>query len=154
MTDDQIKRMAARFLMWKLPLEFSPDCGISFKPEFNENTPLPMRHEPTGTNLLNAEQAEAMIRFLVEGLDDPDAGGGENVAIFSPKGGVGEGVSLPPDKVLKAALGVLDDVVVIGEDKEGALYVASSEGAPITIAMIALAHRHMLNETAAVRGWK
>lgn len=64
-----IKRMVDRFLGWKLPADFNPDAGISFKPEFNEHTEHPMRHEPTGTNLLDARQAEAMIRYLLEGAD-------------------------------------------------------------------------------------
>jgi hypothetical protein len=33
MTEDQIKHMANRFLGWKLPSNFSPDAGISFKAE-------------------------------------------------------------------------------------------------------------------------
>lgn len=70
MTDEQIKHMAYRFLAWKLPADFHPDAGISFKPEFNEHTAHPMRHEPSGTNLLNHTQAEAMIRHLVEGIPE------------------------------------------------------------------------------------
>ncbi|MDP1873653.1 hypothetical protein [Phenylobacterium sp.] len=65
MTEDQIKAMVERFLAWKLPADFSPDGGISFKAEFNENTDHPMRHEPTGTNLLNYTQAEAMVRHMI-----------------------------------------------------------------------------------------
>ena len=65
MTDDQIKDAVARFLCWRLPENFAPDGGISFKATFNENTPWPMRHEPTGANLLNATQAEAMIRHIL-----------------------------------------------------------------------------------------
>jgi len=68
MTDEQIKQMTERFLSWKLPEDFQPDAGISFKPTFNEHTQWPMRHEPSGTNLLSYTQAEAMIRHLVEGL--------------------------------------------------------------------------------------
>jgi hypothetical protein len=66
--DDQIKHMVDRFLSWKLPEDFRPDAGISFKAEFNEGTPWPMKHEPSGTNLFDARQAEAMIRHMVEGL--------------------------------------------------------------------------------------
>ena len=65
MNDDQIKEAVSRFLRWRLPRNFAPDGGISFKAAFNENTPWPMRHEPTGTNLLNATQAEAMIRHIL-----------------------------------------------------------------------------------------
>jgi len=68
MTDDQIKHMVTRFLTWKLPENFNPDAGISFKAEFNENTPWPMRHEPSGTNLFSHPQAEAMVRHMLDGL--------------------------------------------------------------------------------------
>lgn len=67
MTDDQIKRMVNRFLQWRLPENFAPDGGISFKPTFNELTAHPMRHEPVGTNLFNAVQAEAMVRHMLGG---------------------------------------------------------------------------------------
>ncbi|MDF0490038.1 hypothetical protein PX554_18040 [Sphingomonas sp. H39-1-10] len=65
MTEDQIKHMANRFLAWKLPEDFNPDAGISFKADFNEGTPHPMKHTPHGTNLLDATQAEAMVRYMV-----------------------------------------------------------------------------------------
>jgi hypothetical protein len=68
MTDEQVKYMVDRFLGWRLPENFNPDAGISFKAEFNENTPYPMKHEPTGTNLFDATQAEAMVRYLVDGM--------------------------------------------------------------------------------------
>lgn len=68
MTDAQIKHMVDRFLSWKLPENFNPDAGISFKPMFNENTAHPMRHEPAGTNLLDYTQAEAMVRHMAEGM--------------------------------------------------------------------------------------
>lgn len=68
MTEDQIKHMTGRFLNWKLPADFNPDAGISFKAEFNENTAYPSRHEPVGTNLLDYQQAEAMVRHMVAGL--------------------------------------------------------------------------------------
>lgn len=73
MTDEQIKYMVSRFLGWKLPESFRPDAGINFNPHFNVeyNATLgkpPQRHEPSGTNLLDATQAEAMVRFMVEGM--------------------------------------------------------------------------------------
>ena len=67
-TDEQIKHMVDRFLQWRLPADFHPDAGISFKADFNENTPWPMKHEPVGTNLLTATQAEKMVRHMLEGL--------------------------------------------------------------------------------------
>jgi hypothetical protein len=69
MTEAQIKHMVNRFLTWKLPENFNPDAGISFKPDFNENTPWPKKHQPYGTNLLDAVQAEAMVRHLLEGIE-------------------------------------------------------------------------------------
>lgn len=68
MNDAQISHMVNRFLGWKLPGDFSPDAGISFERNYNEGTPWPAKHEPTGTNLLSAVQAEAMVRHLIEGL--------------------------------------------------------------------------------------
>lgn len=61
----EIGAMVDRFLQWKLPADFAPDAGISFKPTFNEHTTHPMRHEPVGTNLFNAVQAEAMVRHML-----------------------------------------------------------------------------------------
>ncbi len=60
-----IKQMVERFLQWKLPADFSPDAGISFKKDFNEHTDYPMKHEPTGTNLFTAIQAEEMFRYAL-----------------------------------------------------------------------------------------
>jgi len=77
MDDAQIKRMVDRFLVWKLPEDFSPDGGISFKKTFNDHTEHPMKHEPTGTNLFDARQAEAMVRYMIEGeFMEPDQFGG------------------------------------------------------------------------------
>jgi hypothetical protein len=70
MSDEQIKYMVNRFLMWRLPENFNPDAGISFKPVYNEHTAWPMKHEPVGTNLFDATQAEAMIRYLIEGMPE------------------------------------------------------------------------------------
>lgn len=67
-SDAQIKHMVERFLGWRLPEDFDPDDGISFKKTFNENTPHPMKHEPTGTNLFNFDQAKQMVLHMIEGL--------------------------------------------------------------------------------------
>lgn len=68
MTDEQIKHMVDRFLGWRLPEDFHPDAGISFKATYNEHTCWPGKHQPSGTNLFHAGQAEAMIRHLIEGM--------------------------------------------------------------------------------------
>ena len=61
-----IPHLVARFLSWKLPPDFRPDAGISFAPEYNNGTPEGGRHEPSGTNLLSAEQAFAMFRHVLD----------------------------------------------------------------------------------------
>lgn len=69
MTDEQIKHMVDRFLGWKLPEDFSPDNGISYSgPIFNKGTKYEVRCDPIGTNLFCADQAEAMVRHMIEGL--------------------------------------------------------------------------------------
>lgn len=78
MTEDQIKHMVDRFLAWKLPENFNPDAGISFTPEYNvewnaKQGKPPQRHEPSGTNLFDAVQAEAMVRHMVEGMPSQQA---------------------------------------------------------------------------------
>ncbi|MER8540305.1 hypothetical protein NKH17_12700 [Mesorhizobium sp. M1334] len=73
MTEDQLKHMVSRFLTWRLPENFNPDGGISFKATFNENTAHPMKHEPFGTNLFDATQATAMVRNMIEGMPLPEA---------------------------------------------------------------------------------
>lgn len=73
MTPHQIKHMVSRFLQWKLPESFNPDGGISFQREFNTHTAFPSKHEPVGTNLLDAMQAEAMVHHMLDGLPPSDA---------------------------------------------------------------------------------
>lgn len=73
MTDEQIKHMVNRFLGWRLPEHFTPDAGISFNPAYNvefnaARGKSPNLHTPSGTNLFDATQAEAMVRYMVEGL--------------------------------------------------------------------------------------
>ncbi len=72
LTEAQIKHMVDRFLGWRLPKNFRPDGGISFKADYNEGSPWPMRNEPTGTNLFDATQAMEMVRCMVEGMPEAD----------------------------------------------------------------------------------
>lgn len=69
MSEALIKQMTERFLGWKLPENFNPDGGISFRKVGNEGTPYEYRYEPSGTNLLDYTQAEAMVRHMVAGLE-------------------------------------------------------------------------------------
>lgn len=65
MTEDQIKHMVNRFLMWRLPETFRPDHGISYT---NPYPHIPSQPGPVGTNLFDAVQAEAMVRFMIDGM--------------------------------------------------------------------------------------
>ena len=66
-TDDQIKHLVDRFLYWKLPQDFRPDNGISYvRPGYH----ISVDATPTGTNLFDANQATAMVRFMAEGLPE------------------------------------------------------------------------------------
>lgn len=62
MTDEQIKYMVGRFLMWRLPEHFNPDCGISFDQKYRS------AHGPVGANLFDATQANEMVRHMIEGM--------------------------------------------------------------------------------------
>jgi hypothetical protein len=74
MTEAQIKHMVDRFLGWKLPDDFCPDAGISFKKTHSEQGPHgSQKYEPIGTNLFDATQADAMVRHLVQSLPKSDA---------------------------------------------------------------------------------
>lgn len=70
MTDAQIKHMVDRFLGWKLPDNFNPDGGISFEKTRNSGTPHEFKSEPSGTNLFDAAQTDAMVRYMVEGMPE------------------------------------------------------------------------------------
>jgi len=67
-TNDQIKHMVDRFLQWRLPENFNPDGGISFKRIENTHAPDFPYPPPTGTNLLDATQAEEMVRYMIDCL--------------------------------------------------------------------------------------
>lgn len=58
--------MVNRFLSWKLPDDFAPDAGITFKRVYNEISPFgPSNHEPVGTNLFTADQARKMLEHVL-----------------------------------------------------------------------------------------
>jgi hypothetical protein len=68
MTDAQIKHMVDRFLNWKLPENFNPDDGITFDKIAGRGGPHEFTRTPSGTNLFGADQANAMVRHMLEGL--------------------------------------------------------------------------------------
>lgn len=73
LTEAQIKHMVDRFLAWRLPESFNPDCGITFQPICNAGTPYASKRTPVGTNLLDAEQAKAMVLHMIEGMPETSA---------------------------------------------------------------------------------
>ena len=58
--EDAIRKLVDRFLGWGLPKDFSPDCGISFKPSDHPN------QWPVGTNLFTADQAQKMFEYVLQ----------------------------------------------------------------------------------------
>lgn len=64
MEKNLIDIMVDRFLCWKLPNDFAPDCGINFDGRqddgLNKN-----KTWPVGTNLLTAEQAKQMFEHCL-----------------------------------------------------------------------------------------
>lgn len=60
-----IKTMVDRFLGWRLPKDFAPDGGISFKES---------AWWPTGTNLLHAGQAKEMFEYVTAATSEMDFG--------------------------------------------------------------------------------
>lgn len=74
MTNEQIDYMVNRFLSWKLPADFSPDGGVTFK-QVSSPAPLRSMHWPVGTNLLTYAQAREMVRHMLEGLPEDHSNG-------------------------------------------------------------------------------
>ena len=65
MTEEQIKHMVNRFLGWRLPTPWHPDNGISYvRPNYTPNIDAML----TGTNLFDATQADAMVRYMIDGM--------------------------------------------------------------------------------------
>ncbi len=82
MTEQQINEMVNRFLSWKLPKDFCPDAGISFKPtKPYEGDEYGNSWWPIGTNLLSADQAREMIvHMLAESPNEPAKGRAESAS--------------------------------------------------------------------------
>jgi Phage protein (N4 Gp49/phage Sf6 gene 66) family len=68
-----LDKMVDRFLGWKLPKDFHPDCGISFKSESDFDHPEfgRTKFEPMGTNLFHAGQAREMFEHVIGEQDAP-----------------------------------------------------------------------------------
>lgn len=68
--EDRIKEAVGRFLGWKLPRDFCPDGGVSFKPFGTHDT----HSWPIGTNILTAEQARQMFEYCLPDETPPQKG--------------------------------------------------------------------------------
>lgn len=54
---------------------------------------------------------------------------------------------IPPDRILEAAMGQMDEVIIVGTDKNGDLYLATSDGSiPNAMFMLKLAEVRLLEE--------
>lgn len=73
MTNYDIDKMVSRFLRWKIPEDFFPDGGISFKPTFNGINGSQIKAEPSGTNLFTYSQAKEMVLYMLAN-DEKDSG--------------------------------------------------------------------------------
>ena len=88
-----IDAAANRLMMWRLPDDFSPDCGISFDgrkdDEWNKN-----KTWPAGTNLFNVEQAKKMLGYALAGAS-PAPAASEPVAYLWQHGGYYDNMICP-----------------------------------------------------------
>lgn len=62
--------MVSRFLGWKLPQDFYPDCYVTFD---REKASASQASWPSGTNLLHAGQARAMLEHVLAATSAIDA---------------------------------------------------------------------------------
>ena len=60
-TKDQLDEMVKRFLGWKLPQSFGPDCFISF----DRVKALANNSWPIGTNVFTAEEAYTLFKHAL-----------------------------------------------------------------------------------------
>lgn len=103
-TDDQIKHIVDRFLGWRVPSDFNPDAGIAYTPARQ----LPgIDRRPYGTNLLDAQQAEAMVRYIVDGLRAAPTHSPAGSARLAPH----ESAELTADARTKAGAGLAMEVI-------------------------------------------
>lgn len=68
MTDAQVAHMVSQFLAYQFPIDMQPDGGLILNPSYTAPNGELLPYRPTGTNLLNGTQAEAMVRHMLAGL--------------------------------------------------------------------------------------
>ena len=73
-----IQEAVNRFLGWKLPKDFAPDGAITFQKTYYSLRGQETKREygdpfwPVGTNLFTADQARAMLEYVLQGEAPPD----------------------------------------------------------------------------------
>jgi hypothetical protein len=67
------KAMVGRFLSWKLPETFGPDCFVTFDREAAKKSVA----WPIGTNILTADEATAMLEHVLNQANADEAAKGE-----------------------------------------------------------------------------
>ncbi len=138
MTKEQIDAMVNRFLQWKLPADFDPDCGITFDKRPADAQGY-ARQWPVGTNLFTATQARAMVEHMLSAMQpsliemgfgrvEVGAGtfGGKRALIF---GRNGRGLGVYHDYRPEGGKHVGDDeciVTITFENLEGLLAIKKS----------------------------
>jgi hypothetical protein len=70
LSSEQMKHLVDRFLGWRLPKPWHPDNGIKYERPHYAHLPADLDW-PTGTNLFDAEQAKAMLLYMIEGMPAP-----------------------------------------------------------------------------------
>ena len=61
LTEDEMQQAVNRFLGWRVPETFAPDGGVKFDRDYAAKY-----GRPTGTNLLDAVQARAMLEYVLD----------------------------------------------------------------------------------------
>lgn len=104
-----LTHMVNRFLGWKLPMDFAPDCGISIDTEIAGRNGW-----PSGTNLLNAEQAKQMFEYVtqvtpaVADFSDAYHGAREDLAIWKKR-------ALEAEELNRKFIGEINGQTFMGE---------------------------------------
>ncbi len=81
LTDEQISHMADRFCGWPIPKNWNPDGGISYEPFGNKGTPREYKRDTSGTNLFSKQQAEEMIRYMIDGMQSTRKPPADTIAV-------------------------------------------------------------------------
>lgn len=87
--------MVSRFLSWKLPANFSPDGGVRIDESWRQKWPV--HWPPTGTNLLNADQARSMLRHVLGASEEANSGPSPGAQIAQLRNALGAIMSLDPN---------------------------------------------------------